>query len=379
MWKLEQQVVGALVRVEPDPPQDNSFIKENSIFHVALENQNDVFSFSTKPELYGGTDVSFPASDDEEAVAVYVVIDQRTMKVVFQSHSYFTLNVPYIPGFLAFREICPLEHLVLQQIQNYPQFTPKAILVDGNGILHPRHAGVACFLGTRTDIPTIGIGKSLLNVGGWTRDLVDEKLFQFVRDVHHLIGSSPRSLAETLSRHRGSIIQKTTNTVRSVYDDGTGDTDMKPPASPHDLSQALQDLAAYCNGLAIPLVNDESRKGPDDETDSRRFPVLGCALVGHGGQIAVTARSQPRAGSSKPIFVSVGHRISLQEAVQIAASLSMHRIPEPVRLADLYGREMMRQREAFRSIERAATVQVVQPSPTASVRDAVNVAIGTSL
>ena len=343
MWKLEQEVIGAFVRVHQDPPHDTSCVEENSLFHVVPENHKDVYSFSSKPELYGGVDVSFPTNDDDEAVAVYVVIDQRTMKVVYESHEYFTLDIPYIPGFLAFREIAPLQRLVLEQIEKFPNFTPKAILVDGNGILHPRHAGIACFLGTRTDIPTIGIGKTLMTVSGWTRGLVDKKVLKFVRDVHSMVGSSPPPLAKALLHHRGTVIQKRPAIVSA--NDGCGDTDMKSPISGLDLKQALQDLAAYCNGLAIPLSNNVVRKG---ETGPLRFPVLGCALVGHGGNTSGTTQSRPRAGSSRPIYVSVGHGMSLQEAVQIVTSLSIHRIPEPVRQADLLGREMMRRRAAAR-------------------------------
>ena len=49
-------------------------------------------------------------------------------------------------------------------------------------------------------------------------------------------------------------------------------------------------------------------------------------------------------GSSKPIFVSVGNDMSLQEAVRVCASLSLARIPEPVRQADLMGRNLLRKR-----------------------------------
>jgi Endonuclease V len=41
--------------------------------------------------------------------------------------------------------------------------------------------------------------------------------------------------------------------------------------------------------------------------------------------------------------VSVGHQINLQDAVAISASLSLARIPEPVRQADLIGRQLLRQ------------------------------------
>jgi deoxyribonuclease V len=41
-------------------------------------------------------------------------------------------------------------------------FAPDAVLIDGNGILHPRRAGIAACFGLLADVPTIGIGKTLL-------------------------------------------------------------------------------------------------------------------------------------------------------------------------------------------------------------------------
>jgi deoxyinosine 3'endonuclease (endonuclease V) len=372
IWNLEQEIVASMVQVDADPPVDTLVIGDNPLFQVIRDDHKDVFSFSTRPELYGGVDVSFPTRDDDQAVAVYVIIDKRTMAVVYHDHEYFSLAIPYIPTYLAFREIQPLQLLVHRQAQRRPDLTPLAILVDGNGILHPRHAGIACFLGTRTNIPTIGIGKSLLYEGGWTRDNVADALDQFLEEVRDAIGQNPQTLAPQLSRFRGLILKRvgeqdpTNSSVSGASSNSSVDSasninsngatrgasafsvdqTRRNPSREEDEEehnsgmegdkakrvQMLQDLAPFGNGIAIPL------KGAADD---KRFPVLGCAMVGHGGQIASASNSQQFSGSSKPIFVSVGHRLSLPKAAQIAASLSLARIPEPVRQADLYGRRLM--------------------------------------
>jgi deoxyinosine 3'endonuclease (endonuclease V) len=329
IWGLEQQIVGTLVQVHPDPPPDHSIIADNALFHLVKDDHHDVFSFSSKPELYGGVDVSFPENDEDLAVAVYVIVDKRTMEVVYHDHEYFMLQVPYISGYLAFREIQPLEELIQRQLHGRPDMTPNAILVDGNGIFHPRHAGIACFVGNRTNIPTIGVGKSLFCEAGWTHENMDEAVDHFLGEMYQGIRTDPK-LATSLSRYRGLVYKKTCAEPAAAT---TASFSSKPLASDHR-KRILQELAPFCNGLGIPL------KGADNS----RFPVLACALVGHGGQIAASAKSQPVGGTTKPIWISVGHKISLLRAVQICASLSMARIPEPIRQADLMGRRLMSKR-----------------------------------
>jgi deoxyribonuclease V len=63
---------------------------------------------------------------------------------------------PYVPGLLSFREIPPLIPL-LEQVP-----APELIMVDGQGIAHPRGLGLACHVGLITGIPTIGCAKSRL-------------------------------------------------------------------------------------------------------------------------------------------------------------------------------------------------------------------------
>ncbi|HTI52039.1 MAG TPA: endonuclease V, partial [Planctomycetaceae bacterium] len=71
-----------------------------------------------------------------------------------------TVHFPYIPGFLAFREL-PILLELIAEVRRSDRLADVA-LVDGNGILHQRHAGIASHLGIAAGLATIGIGKSLL-------------------------------------------------------------------------------------------------------------------------------------------------------------------------------------------------------------------------
>ncbi|CAG8695159.1 3103_t:CDS:1, partial [Gigaspora rosea] len=74
------------------------------------------------------------------------------------------LKLPYIAGFLAFREVTPLLELLQNLQQNNPEIFPQVVIVDGNGILHPRKFGLASHLGVLANVPTIGVGKNFLQI-----------------------------------------------------------------------------------------------------------------------------------------------------------------------------------------------------------------------
>lgn len=70
--------------------------------------------------------------------------------------------------------------------------------------------------------------------------------------------------------------------------------------------------------------------GKHDEPDPRRGSYA--PLIDKGEVVGVALRTRDRC---RPVYVSVGHRISLPTAIQFVLACSRYRIPEPTRLADL--------------------------------------------
>ncbi|MFB6134010.1 MAG: endonuclease V [Halanaeroarchaeum sp.] len=99
-----------------------------------------------------GVDQAFT---DEEAISVAVAV--RDGRVVARSVGRAPLELPYIPGLLAFREagaiVDALRGLAVD---------PALLVLDGSGRIHFRQAGIATHVGVLFDVPAIGVAKNLL-------------------------------------------------------------------------------------------------------------------------------------------------------------------------------------------------------------------------
>ena len=111
-------------------------------------------------KLVAGVDLAYWKEGDEEwAVCCIVVIDFATHEVIEKKQFSGKIEVPYMPGFLAFREI-PLVLKTVELLEN----APDLYFFDGNGYLHPRHMGIATHASFFLDKPTVGVAKSYFRV-----------------------------------------------------------------------------------------------------------------------------------------------------------------------------------------------------------------------
>jgi deoxyribonuclease V len=125
----------------------------------------------------------------DQILSVFVVFSFPELKELEVQYHVSPTSLPYIPGFLAFREI-PNLLLAFKKLSHQPE----VIMVDGHGISHPRRMGIATHLGILTQIPTIGIAKKKL-VGKYL--VPDEKKGSYT-PLHHQddhIGFALRSRA----------------------------------------------------------------------------------------------------------------------------------------------------------------------------------------
>ena len=108
------------------------------------------------PRFVAGIDISAPDAQGIARGAV-VVLRYPEFDIAEIEIAEGEITFPYVPGLLSFRE-SPLVLAACEKLDTLPDL----VLIDGQGIAHPRRFGLASHVGLFLDLPTIGCAKSLL-------------------------------------------------------------------------------------------------------------------------------------------------------------------------------------------------------------------------
>lgn len=103
-----------------------------------------------------GADISYNRFSDVIYSGI-VVLSLPDLQVVETASVRSTAKFPYVPGLLSFRETPSF-------LECWEKLTtkPDVLMLDGQGLAHPRRFGIACHIGLILDLPTLGCAKSIL-------------------------------------------------------------------------------------------------------------------------------------------------------------------------------------------------------------------------
>ncbi|ANF46521.1 MULTISPECIES: endonuclease V [Priestia] len=158
-----------------------SEIQSELLGRVNLENNFNKENIST----VGGVDIAYwNRNEVSYGTCSIVIIDLKTKEIIETVYSYGKVAVPYMPGFLAFREL----PLILKAAEKL-KIIPDLYMFDGNGYLHYCHMGIATHASFFLDKPTIGVAKSYLKInnvdftmpenikGAYTDIIIDKEVY----------------------------------------------------------------------------------------------------------------------------------------------------------------------------------------------------------
>jgi deoxyribonuclease V len=106
--------------------------------------------------VVAGADISYERYSNV-LHAGFVLVRLPDFEVVETAGVELRVSFPYVPGLLSFRETPPL-------VEAWKRVTvrPDVVMLDGQGLAHPRRFGIACHVGLLFDLPTLGCAKTLL-------------------------------------------------------------------------------------------------------------------------------------------------------------------------------------------------------------------------
>ena len=123
----------------------------------------------------------------ETAYAAVVVMNLKDLQVIEKAVAAKMISFPYLPGLLSFRE-GPVVLKALNKLKS----PPDLLMIDGQGIAHPRRFGIASHLGLLTGIPAVGCAKTRL-LGDYEEPQRDRGSIAYLKENGKTIGAVVRT------------------------------------------------------------------------------------------------------------------------------------------------------------------------------------------
>jgi len=135
---------------------DGTSLNEATAIQNQLRNNVSLITENKNITTIAGGDISHN-KDTDIVYAGIVVLSYPQMQLLSYSLVVSTTTFPYVPGYLGFREVPSL----LEAWEQLPQ-KPDLMILDGQGVTHPRRMGIASHFGVLANHPSIGCAKNML-------------------------------------------------------------------------------------------------------------------------------------------------------------------------------------------------------------------------
>lgn len=146
-----------------------------------------ILTAPTRPiETIAGCDISFQKYATEIYAGI-VVLRLPTLEIVEKVGVTTEARFPYVPGLLSFRE-AP----ALLEAWEKLRTEPDAVMLDGQGIAHPRRLGIAAHFGLWIQRPAFGCAKSVL-VGKFDEPAPERGSWSPMIDKGEVVGAALRT------------------------------------------------------------------------------------------------------------------------------------------------------------------------------------------
>lgn len=165
---------------------DRLKIPEATLIQKELRTQLQICKSNLEIRTIAGADVSLNMFG-KTIYAGIILLSFPGLKPLAHSLVKTDVHFPYVPGYLAFREV-PALYTAWQVMP----VKPDVLIVDGHGIAHPRRLGIAAHFGVLAAQSTIGCAKKIL-FGKYNEPASQQGSHNPIYDKEEIIGYALRS------------------------------------------------------------------------------------------------------------------------------------------------------------------------------------------